>query len=511
MESDFLVRVFDVIIGLIDYMFLGICKYISNGFRFIQLIISVMEHIVDFVATVLRYNRVLVSSVFDFIFKTVMFVKNIPQNCVLVMKHLIGVPILLMNDIGAYFVEQIRYLQVLFLLILYTICNLFTNICNIIYALCVNFYSYLRLFLGNKISAVMDNYVWFYTGIKTSMITTVNYCISGLLNIAFYIADDIRTLTKSFIQNGSDFFSSLNDFLFWMLSIPSMLCHVTVGLIDILNSVFKSSLFMAMDTALWIVDNTRFIFEGVFVFMLKFILEFCSAVVLCLEVGRNTVSSNICSAYENIAVGAKFTGNYSTSILDFLMDKFLILLSSLHGILGLPELVVVFIYNFFVYLYECIGSICSQLLNYKITMVIYVMLMLLLIRFNIIVALLNHLERAFHLLSHSIPLYLGFVDDPADDIRPIHNEDIPVVQLLEERLPPHHSNDEMLSSTGINCTQNDFNCVVCQDNEKNIVLLPCKHLCLCLECCQTINRMASNRRTCPLCRVKIRDYINVYL
>lgn len=49
-------------------------------------------------------------------------------------------------------------------------------------------------------------------------------------------------------------------------------------------------------------------------------------------------------------------------------------------------------------------------------------------------------------------------------------------------------------------------CVVCQANEKSVVLLPCRHVCLCKEC-------ASNElvEDCPLCREKIRDRITVFL
>lgn len=48
-------------------------------------------------------------------------------------------------------------------------------------------------------------------------------------------------------------------------------------------------------------------------------------------------------------------------------------------------------------------------------------------------------------------------------------------------------------------------CVVCQVQEKTILLLPCRHLCLCENC--------SSRTTlsdCPLCRDTIQDKIRVY-
>jgi hypothetical protein len=46
-------------------------------------------------------------------------------------------------------------------------------------------------------------------------------------------------------------------------------------------------------------------------------------------------------------------------------------------------------------------------------------------------------------------------------------------------------------------------CIICQDNTKTVVLLPCKHLCLCRSC------NVLTLETCPLCRVPIRDRMNI--
>lgn len=55
-------------------------------------------------------------------------------------------------------------------------------------------------------------------------------------------------------------------------------------------------------------------------------------------------------------------------------------------------------------------------------------------------------------------------------------------------------------------------CVVCQDNKKSVLILPCRHMCLCVECGNRIARARPlTRRICPLCRQKIRTIMNVYL
>lgn len=54
-------------------------------------------------------------------------------------------------------------------------------------------------------------------------------------------------------------------------------------------------------------------------------------------------------------------------------------------------------------------------------------------------------------------------------------------------------------------------CVVCQDLEKSVLILPCRHLCLCIRCGNTIARARNvDRRVCPLCRKKIETIMNVY-
>lgn len=50
-------------------------------------------------------------------------------------------------------------------------------------------------------------------------------------------------------------------------------------------------------------------------------------------------------------------------------------------------------------------------------------------------------------------------------------------------------------------------CVICQDKLKSIVLLPCRHLCLCGDCFKQLRRY---RRDCPICRQTYIQSIQVY-
>eukprot|EP00058_Branchiostoma_floridae_P023957 XP_002609447.1 hypothetical protein BRAFLDRAFT_93479 [Branchiostoma floridae] len=55
-------------------------------------------------------------------------------------------------------------------------------------------------------------------------------------------------------------------------------------------------------------------------------------------------------------------------------------------------------------------------------------------------------------------------------------------------------------------------CVVCQDNVKNVLLLPCRHMCLCRGCADHItNSLYAHQRVCPLCRSRIGNALDIYI
>ena len=54
-------------------------------------------------------------------------------------------------------------------------------------------------------------------------------------------------------------------------------------------------------------------------------------------------------------------------------------------------------------------------------------------------------------------------------------------------------------------------CVVCQEHTKNVLLLPCRHMCMCVDCAHELIGSRPTRRICPLCRGRIETVMNVFI
>ena len=49
-------------------------------------------------------------------------------------------------------------------------------------------------------------------------------------------------------------------------------------------------------------------------------------------------------------------------------------------------------------------------------------------------------------------------------------------------------------------------CVVCFTVTKDTVVLPCRHMCLCIQCSQIV-RMQTNK--CPICRTQVSSFMQI--
>jgi hypothetical protein len=56
--------------------------------------------------------------------------------------------------------------------------------------------------------------------------------------------------------------------------------------------------------------------------------------------------------------------------------------------------------------------------------------------------------------------------------------------------------------------EDEYLCVVCEESKKQVILLPCKHMCLCKNC--AAGCLFKTLTECPMCRAKIEDSMEVF-
>jgi len=64
---------------------------------------------------------------------------------------------------------------------------------------------------------------------------------------------------------------------------------------------------------------------------------------------------------------------------------------------------------------------------------------------------------------------------------------------------------EKLSNMG-RILPDEFKCVICIDNPKNVIFKPCLHMAICKVCYQKLDK-----RVCPICKKSIRDTVNIFV
>ncbi len=55
-------------------------------------------------------------------------------------------------------------------------------------------------------------------------------------------------------------------------------------------------------------------------------------------------------------------------------------------------------------------------------------------------------------------------------------------------------------------TKEKETCIICMDNDRDTLIEPCKHMCLCAECAQALKE---NTNLCPMCRNKIINFSQI--
>ena len=81
-----------------------------------------------------------------------------------------------------------------------------------------------------------------------------------------------------------------------------------------------------------------------------------------------------------------------------------------------------------------------------------------------------------------------------------------VFQLFEfygmEHTDDHQTSDSDSSLSSLHRST----CVICLSDLRNVLLLPCRHLCLCHSCAENLKFQSSN---CPICRIPFRALLQM--
>uniref|UniRef100_A0A671LNR1 E3 ubiquitin-protein ligase n=1 Tax=Sinocyclocheilus anshuiensis TaxID=1608454 RepID=A0A671LNR1_9TELE len=98
--------------------------------------------------------------------------------------------------------------------------------------------------------------------------------------------------------------------------------------------------------------------------------------------------------------------------------------------------------------------------------------------------------------------------DGSFSVKPLKQKQIVdrVSYLLQEIYGIENRNNQETKSTEDENSDNSSECVVCLSDLRDTIILPCRHLCLCNACADTLRYQANN---CPICRLPFRALLQI--
>ncbi|XP_073774023.1 probable E3 ubiquitin-protein ligase MGRN1 isoform X1 [Danio rerio] len=98
--------------------------------------------------------------------------------------------------------------------------------------------------------------------------------------------------------------------------------------------------------------------------------------------------------------------------------------------------------------------------------------------------------------------------DGSFSVKPLKQKQIVdrVSYLLQEIYGIENRNNQETKSTEDENSDNSSECVVCLSDLRDTLILPCRHLCLCNACADTLRYQANN---CPICRLPFRALLQI--
>lgn len=98
--------------------------------------------------------------------------------------------------------------------------------------------------------------------------------------------------------------------------------------------------------------------------------------------------------------------------------------------------------------------------------------------------------------------------DGSFSVKPLKQKQIVdrVSYLLQEIYGIENKNNQETKPSDDENSDNSSECVVCLSDLRDTLILPCRHLCLCTSCADTLRYQANN---CPICRLPFRALLQI--
>lgn len=109
-------------------------------------------------------------------------------------------------------------------------------------------------------------------------------------------------------------------------------------------------------------------------------------------------------------------------------------------------------------------------------------------------------------VTERMGLFLSWVKDRRAELASQRQQRLTAHQVEERRQEVAISRAETASASSDTAR---VLCDVCLQNPKDVCFVPCRHVCACLTCADSL--VLNSIETCPICRQKFDEYFRVYL
>lgn len=296
-----------------------------------------------------------------------------------------------------------------------------------------------------------------------ALVQIINY-FQKLYEIVDLILNIIYEDSSVFFQDAGEKCLLIINFLINSGTIVLNTIWSGIGTVGIGVSHFGNALWLLISTILSVLSNTFFFLQQGLIFIRQILILLGSSIWLCITVIPFTVMYYSQILKQGVISSITDVQSLSFYLISFVSDSF-------HNVM---------FFFFDIPLNSGCGLICGTVF--------------LLIVVKNLKKLCLFISQGLHklyccLISFSSSLWSGqFLENKSCNTKPeLNNVNVNTINLNNE--------DDKL-------------CIVCQDNYREIITFPCKHLCLCKVCSVQI---CKSDKVCPVCRKHVTKTVKVYI